>query len=397
MVSFTTIAQGIALVSILIMRSEAAPAVSGVDAKVISGNETFTVSPIEGTISLPAITFEELPPIIADRVVPVTNPEFIADLNSETRIIAENRQIFEANGGNLTRLERREVTNVASTGLTFTVPANAPPATFLASSTVTTATTAQITKFKLFSAIAATTYCDSVTISKQWTCTYCKKYVPDGKMIVAFETAKHKIGGIVLRSDLQKTIFVVFRGSSNLDNWITNLEFIRGSYTPVSGASAHIGFYNAYKEASTYFFPQFLAQHKAYPTYKVAVTGHSLGAAQAVLGAMDIYQRVATINKSNLSIYTGGCPRIGNDDFAYYVDGTKVPHYRSVHNRDIVPHVPPQALGYYHPGIEVWTKSATTGQLCSGIENDACSNSIVPFTSTEDHRTYYGMVNGACS
>lgn len=89
---------------------------------------------------------------------------------------------------------------------------------------------------------------------------------------------------------------------------------------------------------------------------------HSLGAAQAVLGAMDLYQRVATLTKNNLSIYTGGCPRIGNDDFAYYVDGTKIPHYRSVHNRDIVPHVPPQALGYYHPGIEVWTKSATAGR-----------------------------------
>lgn len=226
MVSFTSIAQGIALVSILMMRSEAAPTADSVSTKLTASNETFTVSPIEGTISLPAITFEELPPIIADRVVPVTNPEFTADLNSESRIIAENREIFASNGGNLTHLERREVTNVASTGLTYTVPANAPPATFLASSTVTAATTAQINTFKLFSAIAATTYCDSVTISKQWTCTYCKKYVPDGKIIVAFETAKHKIGGILLRSDLQKTIFVVFRGSSNLDNWITVSNFV---------------------------------------------------------------------------------------------------------------------------------------------------------------------------
>lgn len=224
MVSFISIAQGIALVSILMMKSDAAPAAGSLDASatLIPINATLVATPVDDSlINTPIIAFEELPPIITDRVVPVTNPEFIADLKSEAKIISENREIFLSNGGNLTRLQRREITNVASTGLTLAVPASAPPAIFLAGTTVTAATTAQVTTFKLLSAVAATTYCDSVTISKKWTCTYCQKYVPDGKIIVAYETAKHKIGGVLLRSDLQKTIFVIFRGSSNLNNWIT--------------------------------------------------------------------------------------------------------------------------------------------------------------------------------
>lgn len=85
---------------------------------------------------------------------------------------------------------------------------------------------------------------------------------------------------------------------------------------------------------------------------------HSLGGAQAVLAGMDLYQRISTISGDNLSIYTVGAPRIGNPEFAYYVDSTDIPISRSVHNRDIVPHVPPQSFGYLHPGVEAWDRTS---------------------------------------
>lgn len=187
------------------MRSEAAPAAGSVN-----------LTPTNTTLA----SLNKLAPIISDRVVLVTHPEVTADINSEAKIIAENKEIFVSNGGNLTNLERREITNIASTGLTYTVPASAPAAKFLVGDTVTAATTAQITAFRLYSAVASSTYCDSVTISGKWTCTYCKEYVPDAEVIVAYEAAKYKIGGVLLRSDAQKTIFVVFRGSYNIPNWL---------------------------------------------------------------------------------------------------------------------------------------------------------------------------------
>lgn len=212
MVSFTSIAQGIALISILMMASEAAPTAAGsLNARATHTNSTLEVKPVP---------LSALPPIIAHRVVPVADPKVTADPTSESKIIAKNRDIFVSNGGNLTHLQRRDITNVASTGLTYIVPADAPPADFITSGTIVAASTSQIKDYNFLAAVAATTYCDSVVISQKWSCTYCQEYIPDGQVIVAFETSKYKIGGALVRSDDQKTIFVIFRGSSNLENWL---------------------------------------------------------------------------------------------------------------------------------------------------------------------------------
>lgn len=86
---------------------------------------------------------------------------------------------------------------------------------------------------------------------------------------------------------------------------------------------------------------------------------HSLGGAQALLATLDLFQRVPTLNVNNLKVFTNGSPRVGNDQFAYYVDYTGLKNYRTVYNRDIVPHLPPQNFGFLHPGIEVWATSGT--------------------------------------
>lgn len=84
------------------------------------------------------------------------------------------------------------------------------------------------------------------------------------------------------------------------------------------------------------------------------IYSHSLGGAQALLAALDLYQRDTRFNRNNLSVYTVGCPRIGDTSFAYYVDSTGIPFYRSVNDRDVIPHFPSQELGYLHVGIEIW-------------------------------------------
>ncbi len=47
-----------------------------------------------------------------------------------------------------------------------------------------------------------------------------------------------------------------------------------------------------------------------------------------------------------------------------------------VHYADIVPHVPPLALAFFHQGEEVWyDKEMKTYKICSG-ESSNCSNSL---------------------
>jgi predicted lipase len=80
---------------------------------------------------------------------------------------------------------------------------------------------------------------------------------------------------------------------------------------------------------------------KNYKVNKILLTGHSLGAALASINA--IYLAMSSEYGSiPIEVYNFGSPRFANGNLAQYVN-LKVPHhYRMVHNRDIVPHLPPQ-------------------------------------------------------
>lgn len=84
-----------------------------------------------------------------------------------------------------------------------------------------------------------------------------------------------------------------------------------------------------------------------YPNRKIWVCGHSLGGAMSALLGYKL-KSLATL-PSPEEIYTYGCPKIGNQEFATAVNSFKIPHYRFVNSSDIVPMVPPG--GYEHVGV----------------------------------------------
>ncbi|CAO3648495.1 unnamed protein product [Mucor fragilis] len=318
-----------------------------------------------------AATAFTLPPIIKSRVA-FSNG--IADFNLTKRA-------SETVGGN-----------------TMDLPSNAPALPPVPKADdVVIATSAQIAEYKKYAALAATAYCRSVVPLNLWTCINCLRYAPDGKLIKTFSSVISDTNGFVLRSDSQKTIYVVFRGTNSIRSAITDLIFTLISYPPVSGARVHTGFYASYQAVVSDYFPVVQSQLTAYPSYKVVVTGHSLGGAHALLAGIDLFQREKRLSPSNLEIHTVGCPRVGNPTFANYVASTGITFTRSVNQRDVVPHVPPTYAGYLHPGVEVWSRTLGTVQICtSNTESDKCSNSIEPFTSFTDHLSYYDITEGIC-
>merc|ERR1711948_163185 len=72
--------------------------------------------------------------------------------------------------------------------------------------------------------------------------------------------------------------------------------------------------------------------------------------------------------------YTYASPRIGNPAFTDYFDTQIVNRYRLTHNRDIVPHLPPQWFGFEHNSNEAWYgEDFDKHKECYEKESSKCS------------------------
>nr|AKA60078.1 ROLpro-RML lipase [synthetic construct] len=357
------------------------------------------------TTAVSASDNSALPPLISSRCAPPSNKGSKSDLQAEPYYMQKNTEWYESHGGNLTSIGKRDDNLVG--GMTLDLPSDAPPISLSGSTNsamsidggIRAATSQEINELTYYTTLSANSYCRTVIPGATWDCIHCDA-TEDLKIIKTWSTLIYDTNAMVARGDSEKTIYIVFRGSSSIRNWIADLTFVPVSYPPVSGTKVHKGFLDSYGEVQNELVATVLDQFKQYPSYKVAVTGHSLGGATALLCALDLYQREEGLSSSNLFLYTQGQPRVGDPAFANYVVSTGIPYRRTVNERDIVPHLPPAAFGFLHAGEEYWItdNSPETVQVCtSDLETSDCSNSIVPFTSVLDHLSYFGINTGLCT
>ena len=100
----------------------------------------------------------------------------------------------------------------------------------------------------------------------------------------------------------------------------------------------------------------------------VVVTGHSLGAALALLELVFLPLHVPS--GTRVRAITFGMPRVGNEAFANYVDATHSGQLTHINNKeDVVPIVPGRFLGYVHPSGEVHIQDSGSWVACSGQDN----------------------------
>jgi hypothetical protein len=202
MVSFISISQGVTfliIASCLMAGSSQAAPVSN-STTVDGANSSFV-----------------LPPIISDRVIAPKVPAGNHDMEKDA--IAKNLEWYKKRVGKANTTKRDEET---VGGMTLDLPPSVPPApAVVASDSVYMASTAQIAEFQKYAGIAAAAYCRDVVPGTKWECTQCKKYAPDGKLIKTFSSLVTDTNGFILRSDSQKTIYLVFRGTNSFRNAIT--------------------------------------------------------------------------------------------------------------------------------------------------------------------------------
>ncbi len=153
-----------------------------------------------------------------------------------------------------------------------------------------------------------------------------------------------------------KAVLLVFRGTDNARDWLTNLQF---DTVPGPAAKVHRGFWQALVEGPRES-PAPMSQVRGALArmgsrgQALWVTGHSLGGALAVLCAAQL----ALMDRIPVQgIYTFGQPRAGAYGFAGAFDKAfEARAFRLVNHNDIVPMVPPvgPVFRYWHTEREVY-------------------------------------------
>jgi len=186
-------------------------------------------------------------------------------------------------------------------------------------------------------------------------------------------------------------IVIVFRGSSSIQNWILNLQIYK-SQTPFGGGSGAVatGFYTFWTALRPQVTSALEALVQANPSYRITVTGHSLGGAAAAICATDLR---ANYGYDTVIVRTFGEPRTGNSAFAGFTNSAVGQLMRMTHNDDIVVHLPPSAFNFAHETTEVWN-TGSGYRVCSSTngEDGGCADSV-PFYdfSISDHLSYMGV------
>ncbi len=145
-------------------------------------------------------------------------------------------------------------------------------------------------------------------------------------------------------------VTIVFRGTDSKSEWASNFMFLKkvlpygNTYSKIR---VHSGFILAYKQPCVRdkihsLIPRGITQ--------IVITGHSRGAALAVLCAVDLQYNFP---KNNIKVYLFGCPRIGNAAFARSYNRRVFDTLRIENGNDIVTKLPPAIFGFRHVGTRV--------------------------------------------
>ncbi|KAJ1537003.1 hypothetical protein HK096_005191 [Nowakowskiella sp. JEL0078] len=195
-----------------------------------------------------------------------------------------------------------------------------------------------------------------------------------------------------------KLIILVFRGTLSADNFAHDLMLLnppmvrpfpgddeRNQLIP-EGMSVHFGFWNEWNRVRNETLLKINSRisyaERNLSNYNFLVSGHSMGAAIAVLAALDI----STLSKSHPShipakkiiVLTAGEPRVGNIVFSqWFTQQNFSEAIRVVHKSDLIPHLP--IFSFSHREREVWIDEKGVTWTCENPPENT-------FKNTEHHQ-----------
>lgn len=309
---------------------------------------------------------------------------------------------------------------------------SAPEANALQERVYTSTETAHIDQnaynfFEKYARLANIGYCvgPGTKIFKPFICgLQCARF-PNVELIQEFHDPAlvFDVSGYLAVDHASKQIYLVIRGTHSLEDIITDIRIMQAPLTHFDLAAnvsatatcedclVHNGFIQSYNNTFNQIGPKLDSVITQYPDYQIAVTGHSLGGAAALLFGINL-----KVNGHDPLVVTLGQPIVGNAGFANWVDrlffGKENPDttkitadrklYRITHRGDIVPQIPFWD-GYQHCSGEIFidwpliNPPLSNVVACQGQSNKQCSagNLLISQANLLNHLQYF-VTEGVC-
>jgi hypothetical protein len=178
---------------------------------------------------------------------------------------------------------------------------------------------------------AYSAFCPSSALSN-WTCAWCR-YNPGVNLTAVLFSDSTEARGYVAFRPGDGLVVVSFQGSQGVRNWWLDLDPKKTK--SFHNTTVHAGWLEGFESLREQMYSGIgLAQKQCPECTRFLFTGHSLGAAESGVAAVDV---ALTLGVRPLMI-SFGMPRVGLQSFASLFEKA-VDGYRVVHFRDIVPHV----------------------------------------------------------
>ncbi|KAG8780779.1 hypothetical protein FRC12_022624, partial [Ceratobasidium sp. 428] len=238
-----------------------------------------------------------------------------------------------------------------------------------------------ISSYSFYANFVAAAYCSGTA---DWSCKACKKipgFIPyanggNGGTVPLWYVGWWPAGSSVV---------VAHEGTDPLqfESLLTDAKFLLSQLDPklFPNVSSKVMVHTGFRDAHASSAPSILAAVKKIiaekGATKVTVVGHSLGGAVAALETLYLKLNLPTMAIKGV---TYGQPRVGNPDFANWIDATIDDFSRITSMDDPIPILPGRLLGYRHASGEKHIVAPGKWYACDGQDNTNpdCSTGAVP-------------------
>jgi hypothetical protein len=259
---------------------------------------------------------------------------------------------------------------------------------------------AQIDALTPYTFLAAAAYCSPAS-TLNWSCTACRGNADIQPTASGGDGASVQFWYVGYSPSLSSVV-VGHQGTDfdEIEAVISDANIIRDPLNSTtfpgipSGVKAHGGFLDAHERAAPAVLAAVRTTIARTGAKKISIASHSLGAALGLLDAVMFKQQLPGIA---IKFVGYGMPRVGNQDFANWVDANLSDVTRVANQQDIVPILPGRFLGFRHPSGEIHIAENGKFMKCNGQESeeDGCTIDETPnifVGEPADHSGPYGKV-----